>query len=461
MIEWRPEELAAWTGGVWEGVLPSGDLRGFCHDTRRLQHGEIFVALKTARRDGHDFLPVAAQAGAGAALVERRRADVRLPQLVVPDPLTALQQVAAIWRRAFPGPVVGITGSCGKTTARSILTALLGPRCHGTFANQNNLLGVPLTLTGLDPRHHDFAAVEAGIDRPGEMARLADMIRPSLTVITNIGDAHLDRLKTRDAIAEEKGQLGRTQRAKAVFGHACLRYAPFRDWPGESRVLYSREARDDGHSPTYALVQVRAPGARRILLTTPEWGQRRFDLASPSEGVAHTAALCLIAASWLGVSAGEARKRLANWRPGEKRGEIITHGRKTFYVDCYNSSPPALRDALISFDGCAGREPRCYVLGAMKELGEESEALHRTAVRGLTLGLLDRAICIGEEARIFADELTRRGAEPRQVDWFAQAEEASDALRAFEGWVFLKGSRACALEQLLPREPAREGMAVC
>lgn len=451
MIEWKPEELAAWTGGSWQGNLPSQPLGAFCHDSRKLQAGEIFVALTTGRRDGHDFLRVAQEAGAAGAIVARPNFNLCLPQLVVADPLAAMQEVAAIWRRAFPGPVIGITGSCGKTTARSILSELLGPACHATTGNQNNGIGVPLTLTGLDPREHDYAVVEAGIDRPGEMAVLAQMIRPTLTLFTNIGDAHLDRLGNREGVAAEKSRLGWENAATAVLGYDSLRYAPFSNWPGITRVLYPHEARASGDR--WSLEPPAIPLTQRIRLTTEEWGEGTFDLASASEGVAHTAALCLMVASHIGIEAREARARLAHWRPLRQRGEVIVRNRQTFYVDCYNSNPAALRDALVAFRSCAGRQPCCFVLGAMKELGADSARLHREAVRDLTLAPLDRLIAIGEEARAFADAVLANGAEAHQLTWVAQASDARPTLETFEGWVLLKGSRACALETLLPNTP--------
>src|SRR4029077_12471902 len=125
--------------------------------------GEVFVALQTVQRDGHDFLAAALAAKASAAIVARVNKKINLPQLVVADPAKAWRAVAAAHRRQFPGPVVGITGSAGKTSTKELLRLLLGPAVHATQANENNLLGVPLTLCGLDPVAHRFGVIEAGI----------------------------------------------------------------------------------------------------------------------------------------------------------------------------------------------------------------------------------------------------------------------------------------------------------
>ncbi|MBP6307435.1 MAG: UDP-N-acetylmuramoyl-tripeptide--D-alanyl-D-alanine ligase, partial [Opitutaceae bacterium] len=191
-----PTQLAQWTGGRWT-AQPVSPLSGFSVDSRLLRSGQVFVALTTGRRDGHDFLGSAASQGASAALVARAVQNVALPQLVVPDVLVAFQAIAREHRRLFRGPVVGITGSCGKTSTKNLLAALLGGEGGGVLAtegNLNNHIGVPLTLTRLDPLIHRFAVVEAGISAPGEMSPLAGMIEPEVAITTLIAPAHLAEL---------------------------------------------------------------------------------------------------------------------------------------------------------------------------------------------------------------------------------------------------------------------------
>src|SRR5471032_1278003 len=182
MPTFAPAQLASWTGGRWT-TPPGAPLTGFAIDSRAVRAGEIFVALKTEKRDGHEFLAAAQAAGAGAALVATPNPSLKLPQLVVRDPLAAFQAIAREHRRAFRGKVVGISGSAGKTSTKELLTLVLGGAASGVLAtegNLNNHLGVPLTLTRLDPAAHKFAVVEAGVSAPGEMPPLAAMIRPDL-----------------------------------------------------------------------------------------------------------------------------------------------------------------------------------------------------------------------------------------------------------------------------------------
>jgi UDP-N-acetylmuramoyl-tripeptide--D-alanyl-D-alanine ligase len=209
MPTFAPQILAAWTGGRWTR-LPEAPLTGFSADSRQLRPGQAFVALKTGRRDGHGFLAEAGRAGAVAALVAAAQADAALPQLVVPDPLTALQAIAREHRRSFAGPVIGISGSAGKTSTKDLLARLLGGERGGVLAtegNLNNHLGVPLTLLRLDPRAHAFAVIEAGISAPGEMAALAAMIEPDAAVITLVAPAHLEALGGIEGVAREKALL--------------------------------------------------------------------------------------------------------------------------------------------------------------------------------------------------------------------------------------------------------------
>ena len=224
MVQFLPDELAAWTGGRWS-ARPAAPSTGFAIDTRQLQAGQVFVALKTGRRDGPDFLPAAQAAGASAALVASAQPAGAFPQLVVPDPLAAFQEVARRHRRRFEGPVIGISGSAGKTSTKELLALLLGGGggVLATEGNLNNQLGVPLTLTRLDPAAHLYAVIEAGIGGPGEMGPLAAMIAPDIAIITLVAPAHLSELGDLAGVAREKALLPAAVKAGgvAIFPASC------------------------------------------------------------------------------------------------------------------------------------------------------------------------------------------------------------------------------------------------
>jgi UDP-N-acetylmuramoyl-tripeptide--D-alanyl-D-alanine ligase len=183
MQQFDPVDLAAWTLGTWHEARRPDAISGFCFDARQLKPGECFVALSGGARDGHDFVAQAIELGASAFLVEHLQAT-DLPQLIVEDSLLAMGAIAGAVRRRFQNPVVGITGSCGKTSTKEMLRAVLGDACtHATAGNWNNRIGVPMTLFGLDAEKHDFAVIEAGINQPGEMIELGEMIQADLTII--------------------------------------------------------------------------------------------------------------------------------------------------------------------------------------------------------------------------------------------------------------------------------------
>ena len=240
-----PEQLAAWSGGRWTRP-PVRPLTGFHFDSRQVGEGMVFVAIRTPQRDGHAFLDADAQAGAAAALVAVADASLALPQLVVNDPLSAWQAIAREHRRSFGGAVVGISGSAGKTSTKDLLALLLGGASCGVVAtegNFNNHLGVPLTLTRIDPAHHRWAVVEAGISASGEMPPLADMIRPDIAIITLVAPAHTEALGGLEGVAREKALLPAATRTGglAVFPHSALAHAAFRELAG-NRLVVERAA---------------------------------------------------------------------------------------------------------------------------------------------------------------------------------------------------------------------------
>ena len=447
--------LAEWTAGRWS-VPPSAPIHGFTNDSRRLEAGQVFVALKTGRRDGHDFLAAAAAAGASGAIVSRADATAGLPQLVVRDPLLALQAIARAHRRWFSGEVVGVSGSVGKTSTKDLLAQLLGggSAVLATEGNLNNFIGVPLTLTRLDPAGHARAVIEAGISEPGEMAPLADMIQPDHAVITLVAPAHLEKMGSLEAIAEEKSLLAAGRRAGgyAVFPASCLAYAAFRALPGPwlvvvdqhsllpavaqgTIVTFSAESRDD---------------QTKLALAFNGANGHHFTLRRVSTGMAQNVVLAIALAHQLGVSDESIQRALAHWRPAQWRGEIRRDGPRTLYLDFYNANPASMADALDSFGAMTPAEPRLYVLGCMEELGPQSEDYHRALGHTLRLRPEDRLFLIGDQAEaVRQGVLDHDGSAGGRVTIVTGLAPVADAIAAFAGAVFLKGSRRYQLESAL------------
>ncbi len=436
-----PEFLARAASGRWTRE-PARALTGFGIDTRSLKPGDVFVALKTAARDGHAFLPAAFQSGASAALVSTPDSALDLPQLVVADPLRAFQQIAAAHRRVFSGPVVGVSGSAGKTSTKELLALLLAAapgEVLATEGNLNNHLGVPLTLTRLDPARHRAAVIEAGIGGPDEMAPLAAMIEADLGIITLVGPAHLEALGSLDGVAREKSILlsGARPGALKIFSAACLGHASFRSLAGPVLAVAPRIRHfGDETRVEFVLAAGQAPlsfGFRRV-----------------SEGMATNAALALAAALSRGVAPADAQARLAAWRPAALRGELRRDERgRWLYVDCYNANPASMRDALDAFVAIApADQPRLYLIGGMEELGSASLDYHRRfgATLAAALRPRDRALVLAASG---AAEALASGAAHPAVSVAADLDALRDAFEGFAGAVFVKGSRRYRLETVL------------
>lgn len=456
MPAFDPAQLARWTGGQWTAV-PDSVPAGFCVDSRQIRPGEIFVAIKTSQRDGHEFLGAAQAAGAAGALVARPNPALTLPQLVVTDPLEAFQAIAREHRRAFRGPVVGISGSAGKTSTKDLVALLLGGATGGVLAtagNLNNHLGVPLTLTRLDPDRHAFAVIEAGISAPGEMKPLADMIEPDVSLITLIAPAHTEALGGLEGVAREKAVLPAGTRASgiAIFGRATANFAAFRDLQVRSMVV----ERADVIRPT-------EPPKDKVFFTITHRGEETaialaygppppliFTMRRVSEGMAQNAVLAICAALWLGVQRESIQTRLATWQPAAWRGEIRREDGRLLYLDCYNANPASMLDALEAFTAIApADEPRLYVLGGMEELGPDAAGLHRTLGRSLRLQSNDRLLVIGPHAPEVCAGVLDQGDFSSQLQILSSLEPAIAAVAEWRGAVFVKGSRRYQLEKVV------------
>jgi UDP-N-acetylmuramoyl-tripeptide--D-alanyl-D-alanine ligase len=457
-----PDTLAQWTSGKWT-TPPASPLTGFTTDTRQLREGQVFVALKTGKRDGHDFLPAAHAAGASAALVAHADRALALPQLVVADPLVAFQTIAREHRRLFKGPVIGVSGSAGKTSTKNLLALLLGSGAGDVLAtegNLNNHLGVPLTLTLLEPAKHKFAVIEAGISGPGEMEVLAGMIEPDFAIITLIAPAHLQELGGLEGVAQAKAALPAAVHTggSALFPHACCEYAAFRDLRVNTWRLGRADRPISAQLPPantfFTLIQC-AEETLVAMRDSVSGKALNFVLRRVSDGMAQNAALAIRAALLLGVKADTIRERLAGWQPAALRGELRREDGRLLYVDCYNANPAAMSDALDAFYAVASEsEPRLFVIGCMEELGADSAGYHQALGRSIRLRQGDHLFVIGGEAGSVAQGALGNGMSGSQVHVVTSLQPVRARLAGFQGAVFVKGSRRYQLETILTGEAA-------
>jgi UDP-N-acetylmuramoyl-tripeptide--D-alanyl-D-alanine ligase len=460
MSGFLPERLAAWTGGRWTSA-PVVPPTGFIMDTRRLQPGQMFVALATGKRDGHDFLAAAQSAGASAALVARPQPGLSLPQLVVGDPLAAFQAIAREHRRSFRGPVIGISGSAGKTSTKDLLALLLGgePAVLATEGNLNNHIGVPLTLTRLDNTVHQFAVIEAGISGPGEMDVLAGMIEPDLALVTLVAPAHLEELGGLAGVAREKSRLPAAVRPAgvAVFPRQCDEFTAFHELGVRKMVVEPAEVLRPAEPPNdkvyFATTQRGDSTAIALAYGRPP--PLVFTLRRVTDGMAQNAALAICAALWLNVPREAIQARLDAWKPAALRGEWRQEGQRRLFLDCYNANPASMADALGTFLAVApAGEPRLFVLGGMEELGAGAAGYHAALGRSLPLRPGDFLFVIGDHAAAVRSGALENGAADGQIAVVASLDPVAERLAEFHGSVFMKGSRRWQLERALETAPA-------
>ena len=476
MPTFTPEQLQQWTGGRWTRV-PQGGASGFAIDTRQIGAGEVFVALRSEKRDGHNFVPTAEAAGAYAAIVEQPVAPSSLPQLVVESPLRAFQALATAHRKSFAGPIVGITGSCGKTSTKEILSLILGrEKTLRTSGNLNNYLGVPLTLLRLDASTHTAGVIEAGINMPQEMDLLGSMIEPEVGIVTLIGAAHLEKLGSLAGVAAEKVKLLHhvRQGGMAVFPASCLDYPVFAEMPEGIRPVIVGSVHPDklpAHAWHASWSFAGNPASSQgglIHMQIPAIGvEARIEIPAMSSGMRGNAALCIATALIRGLDARTISTRISLWQPGDDRGRIVRHQGQVFYIDCYNANPTSMQDALEYFRDLFARLPKLYVIGGMRELGANTSDLHRRLGLSLHLRKPDRAVLVGSEGVYIRQGMLENGCSASSITLVPSAEEATPFLQDFEGAILLKGSRYYRLETLVPTTAeagaglAKQGHQVC
>ncbi len=341
-------------------------------DTRALTAGQLFIALEGPHFDGHDFLGDAANAGAAGAMVARQL-HTNLSQILVDDTLQALSRLAAAWRKRLRLPVVGLTGSNGKTTVKEMIAAILGREGHvlATKGNFNNHIGVPLTLLSLR-RDHAYAVVEMGANHPGEIATLTAIVKPDIALITNAAAAHLEGFGSIEGVAKAKGEIfqGLPESGTAIL-NADDTYADY--W----RKLIGRRKRLTFSIDKPADVYARNNAGGILHISTPA-GEIEVDIPLPGRHNARNAVAAAAAALAAGIGVSSIKAGLES--VAQVRGRLVLRAAlrgARLLDDSYNANPGSLAAALEVLAEQPGE--RWLVLGDMGELGANSESLHRQA----------------------------------------------------------------------------------
>ncbi|MBI4226877.1 MAG: UDP-N-acetylmuramoyl-tripeptide--D-alanyl-D-alanine ligase [Candidatus Omnitrophica bacterium] len=447
-MSWTGADIAAAAGGTVARGDASSVFERVVIDSRTAQAGDLFVALPGRRFDGHRFLGEVAAAGVAGAIVQAGRAveAAGIPWVLeVPETIQALGAVARHHRRALAAPVIAITGSSGKTTTKEMLAFILreSRATVATLGTQNNHIGVPLTLLRARPSD-EVVVVEAGANHFGELAALGAMAAPTVSVITNIGPAHLEFFGSLDGVTRAKWELIEAMGPSgvAVLNHddPYLRDAA-RAWPG--RIVWF--GTDRGADFWIEQVTEEPWGIRAVV-------NRRYPLRLPLPGRHHLldAAAAIACAQGIGVDAAEATQALASFIPARGRLERQIVGGVRFINDTYNANPASARTAVEALLQWAGPSRRFVVFGDMRELGADEAQYH--AELGLWLGQLpiDGLLTLGPLARHLQTAASESGL---RRGWHCDSLDDMSA-RLTElvqpgDVVLLKGSRAMRMERVL------------
>jgi UDP-N-acetylmuramoyl-tripeptide--D-alanyl-D-alanine ligase len=339
---------------------------GIQTDTRILKSGEVFVALRGEKFDGHEFVSMAIEKGALAAIVDYNYQNQEVPLLVVKDTLEAYQKIGRWWRDEFNIPVIGVTGSVGKTTTKELIAAVLAMhgRVHKTYGNYNNEIGVPKTLLQL-AAEHDFAVIEMAMRGRGQIAELTQIARPTIGVITNVGTAHIELLGSEQAIAQAKCELLVEMPKDSV---AILNY--------DNPLLIETAAKVwSGKVLTYGFSGGDIQG-KLIDSDTLEVQQMQLPLPLPGRHIAYNYMAALGVAQVLGIDWSSLKSGIVVDMPGGRSQRFTLPNDVVILDETYNAAPEAMQAALQLLADTPGKR-RIAVLGAMKELGAHSYQLHQ------------------------------------------------------------------------------------
>jgi UDP-N-acetylmuramoyl-tripeptide--D-alanyl-D-alanine ligase len=442
-------ELVASLGAPATG---GADLSGVAVDSRKVKSGDLFVAIRGARVDGHDYAREAAAGGARALLAERRPADLPegFPVVLVGDPVAALRRFASTLKRKMGFRLAAITGSAGKTTTKDFTAAILSRRfaVEKTPGNQNSQIGFPMSIINL-PRNPEWMVGEMGLSEPGDLTKLSRSFEPDVAAILLVAAAHLQFFSSLDAIADAKAEILEGVKPEGTFVANA-------DDPRVAAIAARHRGRvvqfgrtTQAHVTARQIVS--GPEGSRFRLRTPE-GEAEVSLpvAGPHQVDNFLAAAAIAFA--VGVPAAECAAAAGQMCAAEHRGELKRHGSGALlFDDAYNANPSSMRAALAALEtlGAPSGGRRIAVLGDMLELGAEEERWHREA-GGAVVGRADLLVCVGSRARLLGAGAIAAGVAPEAVKFLATSEEAAHLLEETLGAgdvVLFKASRGVGLDR--------------
>ena len=454
---WTSGEIVAATGGTLYG--DPFEVRGITFDSREVEHGHLFVAMPGTVADGHDFVGKAFASGAAAALVGQL---VEGPHILVDDVAEALTKLAIAARERMTGTVIGVTGSVGKTSTKEALFVALERfargRVHRSVKSYNNHTGVPLSLARM-PRDSEYAVLEMGMNRAGEIAALTRLVRPHVALITTVASAHIEHLGSMEAIADAKAEIFEGLEPDGVA--IVPEDTPYRD-----RLVKAARRHADrivtfgsGEADVTAVHAVRSDNGGSLVTARLLESDLTYTIAQRGEHWVSNSLAVLAAVEAVGADLAIAGLALADMGGLKGRGErhvlTIEGGEYLLIDESYNANPASMAATLKALGEERDVTRRIAVLGPMRELGGHADELHAALAPAVIDAHVDRLILVGVDMRPLEDALTG----PVQVDRAERAEDAAETLAKLVrpgDAVLVKASNSIGLAKLVEqmlREP--------
>ncbi len=424
-------------------------------DSRKVEKGDVFLALKSENDDGHNYVSSALKKGAIAAIVSRKQvknytAGEKKKLIIVSNPLRAVQKMATEYLKRLDIPVIAITGSNGKTTTRQFITEVInaGFKAGMTEGNWNNHIGVPISvlkLKGLE----DVAIFELGANHKNEINTLSRIVKPDVSIITNIGYAHVGYFGSLEAIAHAKFEIINGMHKKdglLLLNGDDARLVAMNKKFGKRVVYFGLSSR----------CGIRAENVKVSLkgVTTFDVKGNTYSLSMPGRHFIYSALPAIFIASQLGLSEKVIARALLKIKPDPMRGRIVKKSGVTFIIDCYNANPSSMKSGVALLKEVSGKKRDSVIVGDMLELGKYSKRLHKQLGKQLAIAEVKNIIAVGEYAETIAEGALKNGIKARNIHCSPNAKDAVKIARSVlkkGDTVLLKGSRAIKLETVFEK----------
>lgn len=421
-------------------------------NSRNIKKNSLFIAIKGERFDGHDFINEVVKRGASAIVINEKKFkkinDLEIPVITVKDTTLALGEIAKLWRAKLKTKIIGITGSAGKTTTKEILAALLSEKfkVNKTVANNNNHIGVPLTILSTNEKHQVLVA-ELGTNHFGEIPYSAVIASPDLALITNIGDSHLEYLKNRNGVFKEKSALFNEtlKRTGKVFINNDDKILKEFGKTVKGKVTFALKEKADYKAiikgyDKFAKPQIEIGNKKKSFAAT-------LPLSGEKNVLNFTAAFAI--ASELGLTNSQIQKAVKKIKSYNKRLEIKNYKTFTLIDDTYNANPDSMKSALEILDKIESRKKKIAVLGDIFELGSESKLKHIALASFINKTNVDEVYSIGKMMKLMNQKLNEK---IKVQKHFADREMLKRFLKSLDinnSAILIKGSRGMKMEEFV------------